>query len=185
MPCQCWAKPMKLPWPIDILSWVSCANGCITWRWSIKSVAQGCTLPFGTSSRPYRRKTFTERYEYPELPVPVKPRYRGFNTALTLRPALGATNASGHALSIAFTSKRSRTRLAKASELTGSKSTIQSACSALCALIPVPSIASSWAQLTTSAPSAAMGASSITPSSRWRLPGGRLPLTRLLLPGPS
>ena len=27
----------------------------------------------------YRRKTFTERFEYPELPVPVKPRYRGFH----------------------------------------------------------------------------------------------------------
>jgi NADH-quinone oxidoreductase subunit I len=26
-----------------------------------------------------RRRTFTERFEYPELPVPVMPRYRGFH----------------------------------------------------------------------------------------------------------
>lgn len=26
-----------------------------------------------------KRKTFTERFEYPELPVPVAPRYRGFH----------------------------------------------------------------------------------------------------------
>ena len=27
----------------------------------------------------YRRRTFTEVFEYPEVPVPVKPRYRGFH----------------------------------------------------------------------------------------------------------
>lgn len=29
--------------------------------------------------RTYRRGTFTERFEYPEKPVPVRPRYRGFH----------------------------------------------------------------------------------------------------------
>ncbi|HLJ12378.1 MAG TPA: 4Fe-4S binding protein, partial [Planctomycetaceae bacterium] len=32
-----------------------------------------------TMGRTYQRKAFTQIYEYPEVPVPVKARYRGFH----------------------------------------------------------------------------------------------------------
>ena len=37
-----------------------------------------CNEPTAFSDT-YRRRTFTEKFEYPELPVPVAPRYRGFH----------------------------------------------------------------------------------------------------------
>src|SRR5256714_73439 len=48
-------------------------------RLTAKPVARGMYTPLCFSPQPYRRKTFTERFEYPELPVAVKPRYRGFH----------------------------------------------------------------------------------------------------------
>jgi NADH-quinone oxidoreductase subunit I len=48
---------------------------------AIKTVAQGMyvTLYYFLQTFTSGRKTFTERREYPERPVPVKPRYRGFH----------------------------------------------------------------------------------------------------------
>jgi NADH-quinone oxidoreductase subunit I len=46
---------------------------------AIKTVAQGMYITLWYFLQTYRRRTFTERFEYPELPVPVKPRYRGFH----------------------------------------------------------------------------------------------------------
>jgi NADH-quinone oxidoreductase subunit I len=46
---------------------------------AIKTVSLGMNITLWYFLQTYRRKTFTERYEYPELPVPVKPRYRGFH----------------------------------------------------------------------------------------------------------
>src|SRR5579884_3722932 len=46
---------------------------------AVKTVAQGMYITLWYFLQTYRRKTFTERFEYPELPVPVKPRYRGFH----------------------------------------------------------------------------------------------------------
>ena len=37
------------------------------------------TLRYWLSTYKPERKTFTEQFEYPELPVPVAPRYRGFH----------------------------------------------------------------------------------------------------------
>jgi NADH-quinone oxidoreductase subunit I len=48
-------------------------------RQTIKTVAQGMYVTLWYFLQTYRRRTFTERFEYPELPVPVKPRYRGFH----------------------------------------------------------------------------------------------------------
>ena len=57
-----------------------CGNGLRTfstpslpWRWPV-----GHDALLAQDVRP-RRKTFTEHFEYPELPVPVAPRYRGFH----------------------------------------------------------------------------------------------------------
>jgi len=46
---------------------------------AVKTVGQGLYVTLWYFFQTYRRNTFTERFEYPELPVPVKPRYRGFH----------------------------------------------------------------------------------------------------------
>ena len=48
--------------------------------WSaVSTVAAGLWVTLRQWLRTYRRRSFTEVYEYPEVPVPVKARYRGFH----------------------------------------------------------------------------------------------------------
>ncbi len=48
--------------------------------WSaLSTVLQGLFVTLRTMNSTYKRRAFTEVYEYPEVPVPVKPRYRGFH----------------------------------------------------------------------------------------------------------
>src|SRR5262245_65750121 len=58
-------------------------NGFFRWLHdvvtTVKTVAQGMYITLWYLLVTFKRKTFTERFEYPELPVPVKPRYRGFH----------------------------------------------------------------------------------------------------------
>jgi NADH-quinone oxidoreductase subunit I len=46
---------------------------------AISTVAQGMWITLWYFMQTYKRKAFTQHFEYPELPVPVKPRYRGFH----------------------------------------------------------------------------------------------------------
>ena len=46
---------------------------------AVYTVVTGLWVTLITAQKTYSRKTFTEVYEYPEVPVPVKPRYRGFH----------------------------------------------------------------------------------------------------------
>jgi len=46
---------------------------------AVKTVAQGMWVTLWYFLQTYKRKAFTQHFEYPELPVPVKPRYRGFH----------------------------------------------------------------------------------------------------------
>src|SRR4051812_36812479 len=46
---------------------------------AVATLLGGRWVMIWTMSKTYRRKTFTEVYEYPEVPVPVKARYRGFH----------------------------------------------------------------------------------------------------------
>src|SRR5258708_9585249 len=46
---------------------------------AVKTVAQGMWITLWYFFQTYKRKAFTQHFEYPELPVPVKPRYRGFH----------------------------------------------------------------------------------------------------------
>ena len=46
---------------------------------AVKTVAQGMWITLWYFVQTYKRKAFTQHFEYPELPVPVKPRYRGFH----------------------------------------------------------------------------------------------------------
>ncbi len=46
---------------------------------AVRTVGQGLYITLSYFFQTYKRRTFTERYEYPELPVPVRARYRGFH----------------------------------------------------------------------------------------------------------
>jgi NADH-quinone oxidoreductase subunit I len=56
-----------------------------TWPWlnnivlAIKTVGQGMYVTLWYFFQTYKRRTFTQHFEYPERPVPVKARYRGFH----------------------------------------------------------------------------------------------------------
>ena len=49
---------------------------------AIFTVAQGMWITLWYFFQTYQRKAFTQHFEYPELPVPVKPRYRGFHSTV-------------------------------------------------------------------------------------------------------
>lgn len=46
---------------------------------AVTTILKGMMITLWYFRETYRRRTFTERFEYPELPVPVAPRYRGFH----------------------------------------------------------------------------------------------------------
>jgi NADH-quinone oxidoreductase subunit I len=46
---------------------------------AVVTLGQGMYVTLWYFFQTYKRKTFTQRFEYPERPVPVKPRYRGFH----------------------------------------------------------------------------------------------------------
>ena len=46
---------------------------------AIKTVGEGLYVTLWYFLQTYKRRAFTQQFEYPELPVPVKPRYRGFH----------------------------------------------------------------------------------------------------------
>ena len=43
------------------------------------TIAKGMYVTLWTFVQSFRRKAFTQHFEYPEKPVPIKPRYRGFH----------------------------------------------------------------------------------------------------------
>lgn len=46
---------------------------------AVMSIAKTMHVTLGYFLQTYRRKTFLAHFEYPEKPVPVRPRYRGFH----------------------------------------------------------------------------------------------------------
>lgn len=48
-------------------------------RLAVTTVATGLWTTLLVALRTFRRRAYTETFEYPELPVTVKPRYRGFH----------------------------------------------------------------------------------------------------------
>ena len=48
-------------------------------RLAISTIAAGMYVTLWTLVQTYRRKSFTSYFEYPEKPIPVRPRYRGFH----------------------------------------------------------------------------------------------------------
>lgn len=61
-------KPARWPWLANVVS-------------ALRTISGGMLVTLRTWFSTYRtqRKTFTEAYEYPELPVPVAARYRGYH----------------------------------------------------------------------------------------------------------
>lgn len=56
-----------------MLNWISNVGR------GVASTAAGLHFTLRTLVQTYRRKTFTSHFEYPEKPVAVRPRYRGFH----------------------------------------------------------------------------------------------------------
>lgn len=48
-------------------------------RLAIRTLSQGMFVTLDSMVQTFRRKAFTQHFEYPERPVPIKPRYRGFH----------------------------------------------------------------------------------------------------------
>ena len=48
-------------------------------RLAIRTIAEGMYVTLDNMVQTFRRKAFTQHFEYPEVPVPIKPRYRGFH----------------------------------------------------------------------------------------------------------
>ena len=48
-------------------------------RKAIVTIASGMFVTLDYMVQTFRRKAFTQHFEYPERPVPIKPRYRGFH----------------------------------------------------------------------------------------------------------
>ncbi len=46
---------------------------------AIASISQGMNLTLWYAVQSFRRKAFTQHFEYPEKPVPIRPRYRGYH----------------------------------------------------------------------------------------------------------
>ena len=46
---------------------------------AVSSIASGMYVTLWYFARTYRRGTFTSHFAYPEVPVPIRPRYRGFH----------------------------------------------------------------------------------------------------------
>ena len=76
---------------------------------AITTIAQGMYVTLWNFVQTFRRKAFTQHFEYPEQPVPVRPRYRGFHR-FDLTTCIGCDKCAAPARSIASTSTRRRTR---------------------------------------------------------------------------
>ena len=46
---------------------------------AVVTILRGLLVTLKTMGKTYNRKAFTQIYEYPEVPIKVKPRYRGFH----------------------------------------------------------------------------------------------------------
>ncbi|QVL30580.1 NADH-quinone oxidoreductase subunit I [Telmatocola sphagniphila] len=46
---------------------------------AIKTISSGMYVTLETMVQTFRRQAFTQHFEYPEKPVPIRPRYRGFH----------------------------------------------------------------------------------------------------------
>jgi formate hydrogenlyase subunit 6/NADH:ubiquinone oxidoreductase subunit I len=79
---------------------------------AVSTLIQGMWVTLLTMLKTYQRKTFTHIYEYPEVPVPVKARYRGFHR-YDLTTCIGCDSVLPHVRWTASTSTRRKPLLAR------------------------------------------------------------------------
>lgn len=65
--------PLRFSFGADMREWL---RNVFT---TVMTVVRGMVITLKTWFGTYGRRTFTEAYEYPEMPAQVKPRYRGFH----------------------------------------------------------------------------------------------------------
>ncbi len=134
---------------------------------AIQTVAQGMYITLWYFLQTYRRKTFTERFEYPELPVPVKPRYRGFHR-FDLTTCIGCDKCARACPVDCIYIEKIKNPVGKGFRVNGFTIDYTKCMFCACASIRVRSIASSWVRRMIRVVSAGTAASSISPSCRWR-----------------
>ncbi len=139
---------------------------------AIKTVGQGMWITLWYFLQTYKRKAFTQHFEYPELPVPVKPRYRGFHR-FDLTTCIGCDKCARACPVDCIYIEKVKNPVGKGFRVNGFKIDYTKCMFCACAWTPALSIASLWAPRTIKAASAAMAASLTSPSCRWKPRGAR------------
>ena len=132
---------------------------------AIKTVGQGMWVTLWYFLQTYKRKVFTQHFEYPELPVPVKPRYRGFHR-FDLTTCIGCDKCARACPVDCIYIEKTKNPVGKGFRVNGFKIDYTKCMFCACASIRARSIASSWARRTIRAATVATAASSISPSCR-------------------
>ena len=151
---------------------------------AVKTVGEGMYVTLWYFFQTYKRRAFTQQFEYPELPVPVKPRYRGFHR-FDLTTCIGCDKCARACPVDCIYIEKIKNPVGKGFRVNGFK--IDYTKCMFCALCVdrARSIASSWVRRTIRAALAGTAASSILPSCPWRLPGDRRRSTPWRLPLPN
>ncbi len=141
---------------------------------AVNTVAQGMWITLWYFLQTYKRQTFTQHFEYPELPVPVKPRYRGFHR-FDLTTCIGCDKCARACPVDCIYIEKVKNPVGKGFRVNGFKIDYTKCMFCACAWTPARSIASSWARPTTRVVSAGTAALSISRGYRWRRRGARRP----------
>lgn len=117
---------------------------------AISTVAEGLfvTLRVFGSTYNRNRKTFTEQFEYPELPVPVAARYRGFHR-FDLTTCIACDQCAKACPVDCIYIGKERVQGGKASRSAALRSTTRSACFVRCVWSPALWTAFLWGRRTT------------------------------------
>ena len=140
---------------------------------AVKTVAQGMYVTLWYFLQTYKRKAFTQTFEYPERPVPVKPRYRGFHR-FDLTTCIGCDKCARACPVDCIYIEKIKNPVGKGFRVNGFK--IDYTKCMFCALCVIRArwTAFSWDRLTIKVVSAGTAAWWILPSCLWRPPGARL-----------
>ena len=128
---------------------------------AVGTVLQGMLVTFRVFRSTYDqdRRTFTEHFEYPELPAPVAARYRGFHR-YDLTTCIACDQCAKACPVDCIYIGKERVENGKGFMSVDSRSTTRSACFVPCASSPARSIASSWGRRSTSPATVEMARSS-------------------------
>ena len=139
---------------------------------AVMTVAQGMWITLWYFFQTYHRKAFTQHFEYPELPVPVKPRYRGFHR-FDLTTCIGCDKCARACPVDCIYIDKIKNPVGKGFRVNSFKIDYTKCMFCTCASIPVPWIAFSWVRRLTKVVSAGTAALSISPSCQWKRRGAR------------